>query len=61
MAQIQYAAFVSCSILTSITYKVTLSEWGKVVKYLYWNVGIADCTIYCTDGEIAKDSTVTYK
>ena len=52
-------AFSDCTLLTSITFDGTIREWNKIISDgLYENTG--DYIIYCTDGEIAKDGTVTY-
>ena len=53
-------AFQSCSSLTSITFEGTIAQWNAVIKDSNWNHGTGDYTIYCTDGTIAKDGTVTY-
>jgi hypothetical protein len=46
----------SCSHLTSITYNGMVSEWNAISKDEYW----VTYNVYCTDGTIAKDGTVTY-
>ena len=47
-------AFYGCTLLISINFDGTVEQWNaiswKTVKY----------TIYCTDGEITKDGTITY-
>ena len=53
-------AFSTCEKLTSITFKGTLSEWNSIAKANNWNDATPDYTIYCTDGTITKDGTVTY-
>ena len=47
--------------LKSISYEGAVEEWCSISKNPDWDAGSADYTIYCTDGEIAKDGTVTYK
>lgn len=47
--------------LTSINYEGTVDEWFLIFKNPDWNEGSANFTIYCTDGMIDKDGTVTYK
>ena len=51
-------SFQLCSSLTSISYDGTISEWKNTKKYI-WNDYTGTYTIYCTDGEISKDGTVT--
>ena len=53
-------AFWNCSGLTSITYNSTIAEWQALPKGTDWDTYTPDYTIYCTDGTIAKDGTVTY-
>lgn len=53
--------FDNGSSLTSINYGGTVSKWQSVNKEYNWNGGLGNYTIYCTDGEVAKDGTVTYK
>ena len=38
----------------------TIEEWTAIGKGGQWNDYTGDYIIYCTDGEIAKDGTVTY-
>ena len=47
--------------LSIINYEGTIKEWQSIVKGPDWDIESADYTIYCTDGQIAKDGTVTYK
>ena len=53
--------------LKTINYYGTIEEWNAIEKIGGWNDnsdfdGVStDFTIYCTDGQIAKDGTVTYK
>jgi hypothetical protein len=42
--------------LTSITYNGMVSEWNAISKDEYW----VTYNVYCTDGTIDKDGTVTY-
>ena len=53
-------AFDNCHSFTSINYNGTVAEWNAIDKYNYWDYETGDYTIYCTDGEISKDGTVTY-
>lgn len=47
--------------LKFINYDGTVEEWESIEKSDDWDMESADYTIYCTDGQIAKDGTVTYK
>lgn len=46
--------------LTTIRYRGTIEEWDSINKYSNWDEGSPEYTIYCTDGQISKDGTVTY-
>ena len=52
--------FYGCSNLTSVTFEGTITQWNDIKKERDWNYATGNYTIYCTDGEIAKDGTVTY-
>ncbi len=52
-------AFYSCSSLTSITFQGTTAEWKAVYKGSSWNSYTGAYTVYCTDGTVSKDGTVT--
>ncbi len=52
-------AFYYCSSLTSITFQGTTAEWQAITKGTRWNTSTGTYTIYCTDGTISKDGTVT--
>ena len=54
------SAFYGCSSLTSINFEGTVKQWNSIDKEFEWDGVTAEYTIYCTDGEIAKDGTVTY-
>ena len=47
--------------LKTINYDGTIEEWFAIKKTSIWDADSAEYTIYCTDGQIAKDGTVTYK
>ena len=47
--------------LKTIKYNGTIEEWLNIDKYPLWDANSPDYTIYCIDGQIAKDGTVTYK
>ena len=55
------SAFRNCSSLTSINFKGTVEQWNSISKEDFWNSSTYTYTIYCTDGQISKDGTVTYK
>lgn len=52
--------FYSCSNLTNINYNGTIAEWNKIEKDRNWDYNTGNYTVYCTDGTVAKDGTVTY-
>ena len=54
------SAFSSCGALTSICFDGTVEQWNTIKKELFWNLGTATYTIYCTDGTIAKNGTIIY-
>ena len=53
-------AFSGCDGLMRVTFNGTAEQWNSIGKGYYWNHNTGTYTIYCTDGEIAKDGTVTY-
>ena len=53
-------AFSHCTSLMSITFNGTIEQWNALEKGSKWDYNTGTYTIYCTDGEIAKDGTVTY-
>lgn len=61
IASIDGKAFEYCTSLTSIIFDGTVSAWKKVANFNVFHTLIGDYTVYCTDGEIAKDGTVTKK
>jgi hypothetical protein len=54
-------AFSECSDLVRITYNGSIAEWKAISKGTEWYPENVAYTIYCTDGTISKDGTVTYK
>ena len=52
--------FPYCLSLTSINYDGSVDQWGAIHKGDYWDYNTQTYTIYCTNGEIAKDGSVTY-
>ena len=55
-------SFVMCESLTSITFKGTKAQWNSIEKYGdseeiegTWNRRTGNYTVYCTDGDIAKE------
>lgn len=52
-------AFENCP-LRIITFEGTVEQWKAIGKYYGWNNYTKTYTIYCTDGTISKDGTVTY-
>ena len=60
IVSIDRTVFRECPLLTSMIYNGTINQWNAIVKGTDWNLGMQDYTIHCTDGDIAKDGTVTY-
>ena len=58
--QIGWGAFRYCSDLVRIVYRGTVEQWNAIQKDSKWDERTGTYTIYCTNGEIAKDGTVTY-
>ena len=56
---IRNSVFMNCISLQSIIYTGTVSQWSAIAKDTNWDAGTPNYTIYCTDGTIAKDGTVT--
>ncbi len=52
-------AFSDCYSLTSLNYEGTVAEWQAISLGYNWNHSTGNYIIYCTDGQIAKDGTVT--
>lgn len=48
------------SMLTAIHFEGAVKEWLAINKMQDWDEGSANYTIYCTDGQITKDGTITY-
>lgn len=53
---IETSAFYSCIDLRSIRYEGTVSEWESIDKSEGWDMGVGEYTVYCTDGNIDKNS-----
>ena len=53
-------AFGNCISLTNISFEGTVEQWNAIEKETGWFLSIGTYTIRCTDGEIAKDGTITY-
>ena len=53
-------AFDGCSSLINITFEGAVEQWNAIAKESNWNSSTGSYTIYCTDGEITNDGTVTY-
>ena len=60
VTSIDQYAFYGCSSLTNINYTGTISQWQTITFETNWNYNTPDYIIYCTDGNIAKDGTITY-
>ena len=60
VTEIGSGAFYNCKSLTNIEFNGTIAEWNAIEKADNWDYNTPSYTIYCTDGEITKDGTVTY-
>lgn len=49
------SAFYRCSALTEISFNGTVEQWNAVSKDPYWDSDTGDYTVYCTNGETAKE------
>ena len=54
------SAFSGCTSLEEIHFSGIIAQWKAISKTSGWNKLTGNYTIYCTDGTIAKDGTVTY-
>ena len=54
-------AFADCSNVTKFEYDGTAQSWANVAKASNWDESTGSYKVQCTDGEVAKDGTVTYK
>ncbi len=48
-------AFYRCSALTEISFNGTVEQWNALRKNPYWDSYSGDYTVYCTNGETAKE------
>ena len=55
VTEIGEVALYSCGSLTRISFNGTIAQWGKITKPPLWDEYTDNYTVYCTDGEIAKD------
>ena len=59
-------AFGLCTRLVDIIFEGTIAQWNLIAKSsnavdtTHWNYDTGDYTIHCTDGDIAKNGTITY-
>ena len=63
VTNIDFLALEGCSSLLYIEFKGTIEQWNSIIKDNDkdgWNGNTGSYTIYCTNGEIAKDGTITY-
>lgn len=57
---IDESAFSDCTSLTSINYGGTVEQWTNDISFgTEWDINTGNYTVYCTDGTVAKDGTVT--
>ena len=59
VTKIGNSAFSKCNALTNINFEGTTDGWNAIAKDKFWNINLNNYTVYCTDGQIAKDGTVT--
>ena len=52
-------AFFNCTALKAIKFDGTIDEWSIATNGSSVNSGTGDYTVYCIDGKIAKDGTIT--
>ena len=53
-------AFKTVTTLTEIYYEGSIAQWQSISFGGAWDHNTGDYTVYCTDGQIAKDGTITY-
>lgn len=61
LKRIGSGAFQDCSSLTYIDFSGTIEAWNNIEKGADWDQNTGDYVIYCYDGNIAKDGTITYE
>ena len=49
-----------CQNISGISFKGTIEQWNAISKSSNWDSSTRSYTIFCIDGEITKDGTVTY-
>jgi len=60
VTKIGNSAFYDCTSLTSILFDGAVPQWQTIGKAYDWDYRTGEYSIYCTDGTIAKNGTVTY-
>ena len=60
VTSIDYFSFSNCSSLETIIFIGSIEQWQSINKITGWNGSSGSYTIYCTDGTISKDGTITY-
>ena len=58
---IGFGVFDKCYSLSKVNYDGTIEEWFAAIKGTLGSDLPDDFRVYCSDGTIAKDGTVTYK
>ena len=53
-------ALQNCKSLQSIYFDGTIAEWFNMKKDVTWNDNTGKYVVYCIDGEITKDGTITH-
>ena len=59
VTRISDSAFYNCGSLTEIKFNGTCEEWQGVEKADNWDGYTGDYIVYCSDGTVSKDGTVT--
>lgn len=52
-------AFVGCSALETVNFDGTIEDWNGWTLPYGWDAGTGNYTVFCSDGQIAKDGTIT--
>lgn len=61
VTEIRSWALEDCCALKEIIFEGTVAQWNAITKEYNWNNNTGTYTVYCTDGQITKDGTITYK
>jgi hypothetical protein len=59
VTSIGIGAFGTCTSLTSVIFGGTTAQWNAISKVDRWDYNAGAYTVYCTDGVVDKNGTVT--